>query len=120
MKKIIIFACATLTLSMLSCSGGETKASENAEEVIKQVESTETVIGKWVDAEQKGFELVDDSSVKSINNEPTDLLEWAANEAGDTLSLITEKDTTNYAMSLAGGKLTLTDKDGKATEYTRK
>lgn len=120
MKKTIIFASVALALSMLSCSGGETKASENAEEVVKQVESTETVIGKWINADQKGFELVDDCSVKSIDNAPTELLEWAANEAGDTLTLITAKDTTNYAMSLAGGKLTLTDKDGKVTEYTRK
>lgn len=119
MKKTILFACAALSLSMLSCSNGGEKPSENAEAVVKQVEDSATVIGKWTDSSNKGFELVDDCSAKAIGG-GTDYLEWAANESGDTLTLITATDTLQYAMQLQGGKLTLTDSQGKSTEYTRK
>ena len=42
MKKAMFFACAALSLAMLSCSGGEAKSSENAEEVVKEVEDSAT------------------------------------------------------------------------------
>ncbi|MDO4511263.1 MAG: lipocalin family protein [Bacteroidales bacterium] len=120
MKKAMFIASAALSLALVGCSGGSGKASENAEEVIKQVEDSATIIGSWVDADQKGFELVDDCSAKAINDADKAYLEWAANENGDTLLLISEADTATYAMQLADGKLSLTDKDGKTKEYTRK
>lgn len=120
MKKSMLFASAAMLAALMSCSGGNAKSSENAEEVIKQVEDSATIIGKWTDANQKGFELVDDSSAKSINNADADYQEWATNENGDTLTLITSKDTMRYAMKLNGNKLTLTDSEGKSTEYDRK
>lgn len=118
MKKAMFFACAALSLAMLSCSGGEAKSSENAEEVVKEVEDSATIIGKWADASQKGFELVDDSSAKSIGG-GTEYLEWAVNENNDTLTLITATDTLRFGVQFSGDKLTLTDGEGKATEYTR-
>lgn len=121
MKKTLFIACAATVATMLpACSGGEGKASENAEEVVKQVEDSATIIGKWTDSSQKGFELIDDSSAKSINNPNADYQEWSTNENGDTLTLITSKDTAHFAMQLSGNKLTLTDKDGKVTAYDRK
>ena len=118
MKKAMFFACAALSLAMLSCSGGEAKSSENAEKVVKEVEDSATIIGKWTDASKNGFELVDDSSAKAIGG-GTEYLEWAVNETNDTLTLITATDTLRYGMQFGGGKLTLTDAEGKATEYTR-
>lgn len=118
MKKTMFFACAALSLAMLSCSGGEAKSSENAEEVVKEVEDSATIIGKWADASQKGFELVDDSSAKTIGG-GTEYLEWAVNENNDTLTLITATDTLRFGVQFSGDKLTLTDNEGKTTEYTR-
>lgn len=118
MKKAMFFACAALSLAMLSCSGGEAKSSENAEAVVKEVEDSATIIGKWADASQKGFELVDDSSTKTIGD-GTEYLEWAVNENNDTLTLITATDTLRFGVQFSGDKLTLTDGEGKTTEYTR-
>ena len=77
------------------------------------------MIGKWTDANQKGFELLDDGSAKAINNAEVEYLEWNTNEAGDTIHIITASDTTTFAMQFSGSQLTLTDKEGKQSQYTR-
>ena len=61
---------------------------------------------------------MDDSSAKTIGG-GTEYLEWAVNENNDTLTLITATDTLQFGVQFSGDKLTLTDGEGKTTEYTR-
>ena len=119
MKQSFFITCAVIFLSLLACSGEKAENQQNAEQVVQQVEDSATVIGKWVDADNKGFELVDDCSAKAINNPDVEYQEWSANEAGDTLTIVTSTDTATYAMKFAGTQLTLTGKDGNATTYKR-
>ena len=119
MKQSFFITCAVIFLSLLACSGEKAENQQNAEQVVQQVEDSATVIGKWTDAKQKGFELLDDGSAKAINNAEVEYLEWNTNEAGDTIHIITASDTTTFAMQFSGSQLTLTDKEGKQSQYTR-
>lgn len=119
MKHELFFASMALIMWLAACSGEKANNQQNAEQVVQQVEDSATVIGKWTDANQKGFELLDDGSAKAINNAEVEYLEWNTNEAGDTIHIITAADTTTFAMQFSGSQLTLTDKEGKQSQYTR-
>ena len=95
MKHGLFFASMALIMWLAACSGEKANNQQNAEQVVQQVEDSATVIGKWTDANQKGF------------------------EAGDTIHIITAADTTTFAMQFSGSQLTLTDKEGKQSQYTR-
>ena len=85
------------------------------EETLSQ-EETESLASKL---REQGFELLDDGSAKAINNAEVEYLEWNTNEAGDTIHIITAADTATFAMQFSGSQLTLTDKEGKQSQYTR-
>ncbi|MGM9868221.1 MAG: lipocalin family protein [Sodaliphilus sp.] len=119
MKKRLFIASGALILALAACSGDKANTQENAEQVVQQVEDSATVIGKWVDANQKGFELLDDGSAKAINNAEAQYVEWNTNEAGDTIHIISAADTATFAMQFSGTQLTLTDKDGNRCQYSR-
>ena len=115
----LFFASMALLMALAACSGEKANNQQNAEQVVQQVEDSATVIGKWVDNDQKGFELLDDGSAKAINNAEVEYLEWSTNEAGDTIQIITNTDTATFAMQFSGSQLSLTDKEGKQCQYTR-